>query len=84
MIVFHAETKVLDTKIFPQHTIADLNSGIIYCFVWSGEAFTVKGNEHTHAHTHTHTRTHARTHAHTRQSRKGGCHSILNTLHTSY
>ena len=62
MIVFHAETKVLDTKIFPQHTIADLNSGIIYCFVWSGEAFTVKGNEHTHTHTHTHT--HARTHTH--------------------
>ena len=37
MIVFDAETKVLDTEIFSQLTIADLNSGIIF-----HEAFTVK------------------------------------------
>ena len=28
MIVYDVATKVLDTKLFPQHTIADLNSGI--------------------------------------------------------
>ena len=27
-IVFEVETKVLDTEMFPQHTIADLNCGI--------------------------------------------------------
>ena len=30
MNVFDAEIKVLDTEIFPQHTIADLNSGITF------------------------------------------------------
>ena len=30
----------------------------IYCFAQSGEAFTLKGNKHTHKHTHTHTHTH--------------------------
>ena len=45
MIVYEVATKELDTKYFPQHTIADLISGII---VQSGEAFTVEGNKHTH------------------------------------
>ena len=32
MIVYDVATKVLDTKLFPQHTIADLNSGInLFC-----------------------------------------------------
>ena len=30
MIVSHAEPKVLDTEIFLQHTIANLNSGIAF------------------------------------------------------
>ena len=30
MNVFDAETKILDTEIFPQHIIADLNSGITF------------------------------------------------------
>ena len=58
-------TKVLDTEIFPQDTISDLNLWPYICFVQSREAFTVKGNKHTHAHTRTHTHTHARTHIHT-------------------
>ena len=58
-------TKVLDTEIFPQDTISDLNLWPYICFVQSREAFTVKGNKHTHAHTHARTRTHTRTHAHT-------------------
>ena len=45
MIVYDVATKVLDTELFPQHTIADVNSGI-YCFVQSGEAFTLKENKH--------------------------------------
>ena len=32
MTVFDAETKVLDTEIFPQHNIADLNYGITFLF----------------------------------------------------
>ena len=46
MIVYDVVTKELDTELFLQHNIADLNSDI-HCFVQSGEAFTVKGNEHT-------------------------------------
>ena len=37
MIVFDAETKVLDTEIFSQLTIADLNSGIIVHVLLSHE-----------------------------------------------
>ena len=48
MIVYDVATMVLDTEIFPQHTIADLH--YICCFVQSGETFTVKGNKHTHTH----------------------------------
>ena len=62
LIVFEAETKVLDTEILPQHTMADLNSGSsIYCFVQSVEAFTVNRYKHTYTHTHTHAHTHAHT-----------------------
>ena len=32
MIVFDAETKVLDTKIFSQHTLVDLNSGSTFFY----------------------------------------------------
>ena len=35
--VFAAETKVLDTKVFPQHTIADLNSRNIFIVLLSQE-----------------------------------------------
>ena len=37
MIVFDLETKVLDTEIFPQHNIADLNSGITFIALFSQE-----------------------------------------------
>ena len=57
MIVFDVMTKVRDAEKSLQHTLADLNSGIIYCFVQSGEAFTLKGNKHTDTRTHTHTHT---------------------------
>ena len=49
MIVYDVAAKVLGTKKFPQHNIADLNSDITFIvFFQSGEAFTVKGNKHTH------------------------------------
>ena len=49
MNVSDAETKSIDTAIFVQHAIADLNTGIaiIVFFFQSGEASTVKGNKHT-------------------------------------
>ena len=54
MIFSDVATKVLGTELFPEHNIADLNSGItLSVFVQSGEVFTVKGNKHTHTHTHT-------------------------------
>ena len=37
MIVFELETKVLDTEIFPQHTVTDLNSGITIIVSFSQE-----------------------------------------------
>ena len=64
MNVLEADTNVLDTEKFSQHTITDQNSGIsCYCFVQSGEVYTVKGNNthiHTHAHKDTHTYTRVR------------------------
>ena len=53
MIVYDVATKLLDTEICPQHNISNLISGktVIYCFVQSGEAFTVKGSKHTRTHT---------------------------------
>ena len=64
MIVYDVATKVLDRVISSaQHRWPDIWHYI--CFVQS-EAFTVKGNTHTHAHAHA--RTHARTHAHTQRA----------------
>ena len=37
MNVSDVETKVLDTEIFPQHTTADLNSGITLIVLFSQE-----------------------------------------------
>ena len=37
MVVFDAETKILDTEIFPQHTIADLNSGFTTIVLFNQE-----------------------------------------------
>ena len=49
MMVYDVATKVLDTEIFPQHTIVYLNLWhYTYGFVRSPESFMVKGNEHTH------------------------------------
>lgn len=63
MIFFDAETKVFGTNIFLQQTSADLISGItFYCFVQSGETFTLKENTHTRTYTHN---THIHTHTHT-------------------
>ena len=45
IIVFDVETKVLDTEIFSQHTITDLNSLHYISFAQSEEAFTVEGNK---------------------------------------
>ena len=39
MIVFDAEKKVLDTKIFLQHIIADLNSEITYTVLLNQEKY---------------------------------------------
>ena len=43
--VFGVEINVLDTEIFPQYTITNLNSVITSYFIQSGEAFTMKGNK---------------------------------------
>ena len=37
MIAYDVATKVLDTEIFPQHTIADLISGITFIVLSSQE-----------------------------------------------
>ena len=37
MIVYDVATKVLDTEIFPQHTIADLISRITFIVLFSQE-----------------------------------------------
>ena len=37
MIIYEVATKVLDTEIFPQHTTADLNSGITFIVLFSQE-----------------------------------------------
>ena len=59
MMVYNEATKALDTEIFPQYTIADLNLWhYVYCFVQSDQAFTVKGNKQIHINTHIHTHTH--------------------------
>ena len=35
MIVYDVATKVLDTEIFPQHTIVELDSGITFVVFFS-------------------------------------------------
>ena len=37
MIVYDLATKALYTELFPQHTIADLNSGITFIILFSQE-----------------------------------------------
>ena len=37
VILYDVTTKVLDTELFPQHTIADLNSGITVIVLLSQE-----------------------------------------------
>ena len=47
MIVNEVVTKVLDTELFPQHTITDLNSGITFIVLFSHKKpFTVRENKH--------------------------------------
>ena len=59
MIDYDVAIKVLDTEIFPQHTIDDLSLfHYICCFIQLGEDSIVEVNKHTHIHTHTHTHTH--------------------------
>ena len=66
MIVYDVKTKVLDTEIFPQHTIANLNLWhYIYCFFFSQEKPLRWKEINTHLYTHTHTHTHTHIHAHT-------------------
>ena len=49
MIVYDMVMNVHDTKLFPQHSIAGLISGITFIVLFqSGEASTVEGNKHTH------------------------------------
>ena len=65
---YDVATKVLDTEMIPQHTIADLNLWhYIYCFVQAGEAFTVKGNKHTYTNTQTYIYIYIYTHTHLHQ-----------------
>ena len=61
MIVYDVATKVFHTRNIcsAQHRWPDLWH-YIYCFVPSGEAFTVKVNKRTHPPTHTHTLQHSR------------------------
>ena len=49
MIVFEVETKVLDTEIFPHHTITDLNSGITFIVLFSKDK-PLRGRKNTHRH----------------------------------
>ena len=60
MIVFDVATKVLGTELFPQHNIADLNSGISFIALLSQEKLLRWKEINTRA------RAHARTHARTR------------------
>ena len=72
MIVYNVVTKELDTESFPQHTIADLSSGITIIALFSQEKPLRWKETNTHTHTHKHTHTH--THTHTQEDQ------IANTL----
>ena len=52
MIVFDVVTRVLDTGSFPQHTIADLSSGIRFIVLVSQEKPLRRKEINTHTHTH--------------------------------
>ena len=60
MISYDVVTKFLDTKLFLQHTIVDLNSDTPFIVLLSQEKplRLKKINTHTYTHTHTHTHTH--------------------------
>ena len=60
MIAYDVVTKFLDTKLFLQHTIVDLNSDTPFIVLFSQEKplRLKKINTHTYTHTHTHTHTH--------------------------
>ena len=67
MVVYDIATKVFDTEIFPQHTNAELISGITFIVLFSQEKplRSKEINTHRHTHTQTHTHTHIHTHTHT-------------------
>ena len=58
MIVFDVATKVLGTEEFPQHNIAELNSGTTLIALFSQEKPLRLKEINTHTHTYTHTHTH--------------------------
>ena len=55
MILFEVETKVLDTKIFSQHTIAELNSDITFIVLFIQGTPLPRMEIKTHVHMHTKT-----------------------------
>ena len=55
IIFFDEKTKVLDTEIFWQYIITDLNSGITFIVLFSQEKSFQSMNINTHIHIHTHT-----------------------------
>ena len=55
MIFSDVATKVLGTELFPEHNIADLNSGITLSVLFSQEKSLRLNEINTHTHTHTHT-----------------------------
>ena len=65
MIVYEVATKELDTESFPQHNIADLNSGITFIVLFSQEKPLRWKEINTHTNTNTHTHTHTHTHTNT-------------------
>ena len=49
--IFDAETEVFDKEIFPQHTIAELNSGIRFIVLFSQEKPLPRKEINTHTYT---------------------------------
>ena len=70
MIVYDVATKVFDAETFPQHTIADLNSGITFIVLFSHSfcLYSERKQTHTQKYTHTYTHTHTHTLTHTQIS----------------
>ena len=52
MIVYELATERLDTELFPQHTIADLNFGIKFIVLLSRDKPLLREGINTHTHTH--------------------------------